>query len=670
MHVPQTPFHAADAKDEGQALVLAPDAITNFADDPEAVQYVQQQILPLVTAVRDDGTAIREEWREIKNMTLMRHDSNQTYKGMSNAYLPLYARALDTRVSHISQALFPTDEYIDVKALGPTFWRPDPSQGGYAQAEVLKAWMQYQFEKQMRLRATIKPFLRQLYDFGVSVGKVWYDKPLQRRQTKTTRLPMIDSLLMDYGNASRACEGTRFQARSMFTWHMWPPTVSSLAEATLVFEDIQMSKQYIEEVGKRQGWKNLDQAIWAPQPGNANADLQLQQDAIRNSPSTAADMASFGDKGHWAYLTEAYFTMPVPKKLYRSNEDPGSHVPVQVLLAGHVPVLIRRNPFWFQHAPYVFQKLNETPDSFYGTGMGRVGKSLQYLANDFMNQTNDNATYGLNPVTIINPNLVVGNLEPLEPGRMWHMTDPSGVRFDRPPIEQMQYGLQMTNQMQSWMNDLLGTPPIMQGSNAKGAARTATGAQILQTNVRSDLQDQVEDIELDVLLPLSEMVHKLGQQYQSQELQVATAGGTINVRPDDLVGEFGFSWLASTQAINQQQRTQQALQLLQIMQPLVPLLQAQGKQFDPLPLIRRVAKEGMGFRDFDACIVDAPAPGMPGMPGQPGPAEGLVDSNTRSAVDQANLGQGEMAPGEGGAFSEVRDNADELAAMMGGMNNG
>jgi hypothetical protein len=472
----------------------------------------------------------------------------------------------------------------------------------------------------------------------------------------------------------------------MFSWFMWPPTVNDLREATLVFEDIQMSKQYIEEVGKRQGWKNLDLAIWSPQPSNVNADMQEQQDAIRLSPTTAVDTTRIGEKAHWAYLTEAYFTMPVPKALYRPNEEPGSHVPVQVLMAGSVPVLVRRNPFWFQHAPYVVQKLNDTPDAFYGTGMGRLGKSLQYLANDFMNQTNDNATYGLNPVVIINPNLIVGPIEPLAPGRMWHMTDPSGVKFDRPPIEQMQHGMALTNMLSSWLNDLLGTPPILQGNNSKGGAKTATGAQLLQQNIKTDLQDQVEDIELDVLIPLMEMVAKLGQQYQDQDWMVATSGGLITVAPDDLVGEFAFSWLASSQAANQQMRAQQAMQLLQILQPMVPLLMQQGYVFNPVPLVKSIAREGMGFRDFDDVLKQVgpdmmtmqmqmqgamgmpPPGGPPGQPGAPGgvpPPGGGADG--RSAVEQAAGGSmEETQEGEGQAFGEVRQSADAMAGMMGG----
>lgn len=668
---PSTPIQAVDQRDEIVPYSPVPDSRINFADDPDALAYVQQHIVPLMIQVRDDGTSIRDEWHQIQNMTMLKHDDNQAYKGMSKAYVPVYAHALNTKVSHVSRGVFPSDDYIDVQCLdGQAMWAPDPSHNNLSQSDVLKAWMRYQFEKQLRLRTTIKPFLRQLYNYGISVGKVWYDKPLRPRLQGRSRrgLPSMESVLMDYsGMYSARCEGVRFQARNMFTWHMWPATANSIAEATLVFEDIQVSKQFIEESGKIQGWKNLEHAIWSPQPSNSNSDLQLQMDAIRNSPSTAVDFQRLGEKGHFSYITEAWFTMPVPKDLYRQGEDPSWHVPVRALFAGSIPVLLQRNPFWFQHAPYVVQRLNDTPDAFNGVGMGRYAMGLQHLINDFTNQTNDNATYALNPILLANPSLMVGPMDPLAPGRIYPTTDPANaIKFERPPVEQIQYSMQVVNWLMTQLNDLNGTPPILQGSSTKGAAKTATGAQLLQQNVRTDLQDDIEDIELEVMIPLMEMVHVLGQQYQDKALQVAISGGTINVRPGDLAGEFAYQWLASTQQANQQLRSQQAMQLLQMVPPLIPLLQQHGVNFNPMPLLRRIGKEGMGFRDFDSCFEQMTAPVTPGaIPGQPGQSV-PIDSNIRSAVEQAPGGGTDIQPGEGDAFASVRDNADELASMMGG----
>lgn len=659
---PEVPLHAIGPKEEAdRAYVPVPDSTINFADDRDTVEWIRENVLPLCTHARDDGIRIRQEWAEIRRMLLMQHDHNQNYRGMSNAYLPVYARSLETRVSHTASGLFPTDDYLDVESVHEF--------GSEEQGRIVKAWMKNQFETQMRFRATIKPFLRQLSNYGLSIGKVWYNK--QSVRTGRSITSPIPGVGMDY-DYDKHCEGARFKTRSVFSWYMWPPTVDDIKEATLVFEDLQVPKQYIMETGKAQKWVNIDQALEAPIPGNVDTDLsELQQD-MHLSSNTAAGPGPGGDLAKWVFLTECYFNMPVPRRMYRQNEEPGSAVPVQCLLAGTVPVLVRRNPYWFQHAPYVIDRQNETPDSFYGTGMGRLGKSLQYLANDFMNQTNDNATYGLNPVIKVNPNVMVGTLEPIAPGRVWPMTDPNGVVFDRPPIEQMQYGMQMVAALQTAMNDLLGTPPIMQGSGARGSARTATGAQILQANTKTDLSDSIEDIELNVLVPLMYMVHSLGQQYMSDEMMLATAGGTIRVGPSDLAGRFMFRWLASSQGQNKQMRSQQALQLLQLATgPLLQVLMQQGAQINPIPLLRKIYSDGLGFRDFDEFVKPAPMPppGMPGMPpgmGPPGMGGPPGMPPMPPGPPPSPTGAPEQVEGEGEAFGEVRGEADDMAAVMGG----
>jgi hypothetical protein len=211
---------------------------------------------------------------------------------------------------------------------------------------------------------------------------------------------------------------------------------------------------------------------------------------------------------------------------------------------------------------------------------------------------------------------------------------------------------------------------VLQGSGAKGGAKTATGSQILQSNVKGELQDQIEDIELRVLMPLMDMIHSLGQQYETAERFLAITGGEkMQFTRDMLEGEYLWKWVASSQASNQQMRTQQSIGFAQLAASMVPLLQQQGQMFDPAPLLRRIYEDGLGQRNFDRIIKQAPMmPGMPGMPpgGSGGTPPEAPGDRPRSAVEQAPGGSGEMAPGEGEAFGEVRSQADDMAAMLGG----
>lgn len=664
MSVPQTPIVTTSAVDEVEgALTAPPDSSINFVDDKDTLEWVLTNIVPLLPTVRADGVAQRSEWAQIRRMTMLQKDDTSAYVGQSNAYLPVYQKARETRVSHIAQGLFPSDTYIDAEAEDPAM---------QAMSSVNKAWMMYQLEQAMKLRAELKPFIRSLTDYGIGIAKIWWEKPPKSvKGTKLTRLPGIAEVLHDYGAQPWNCEGARFRTRSPFSWYLWPVSASAIEEASIVFEDIQVSKQFVDQMARAGIWKDPEFINSTINQDALQPEVRTALMETRGSAQHSTDLRQ-GELATWTLLTECWLSMPVPSRLYRQNETPGTPVPVKVVLAGGIPIEVRRNPFWHQRPPYLLHRMNEATDSFYSVGMGRSMLSLQGLINDFMNQTNDNGIYGLNPIIKYNPNLVVGPLEPLAPGRMIPLTDPEGMVFDRPPVEQLQYGLALVNQMITYANDLSGVPAVLQGSGAKGGAKTATGSQILQNNVKGELQDLIEDLELRVLMPMMHMVHSLGQQYESAERYLAIAGGEkVQFSRDMLQGEFNWRWVASSQAMNRQMRAQQTGQFLQMATSpaVLQLLMQRGRTVDPEAILRKLWEDGLGLRNFDKLLTAMPM--MPGMPpgggGGPPPGAGASPQDPRSAVEQAEGGSGEMAAGEGEAFGEVREGADEMAAQQGAM---
>ena len=667
-YAPSTPLVSTSSKDEvqvGQApLTPAPDSSVNFADDQEARSWLDTNVLPLLDTVRSDSSENHAEWGVIRRMANLVRDETAAYEGQSNAYLPVYLKLRETRVSHLSRGLFPSDTYIDVDSENVEIDE---------HSQIVRAWMMHQLERSAKLRSELKPFLRSLTDYGLAVAKVWWEKPVNPvKSSRMTRLPGIEQMLYNYSDEAHwKTEGARFKARSVFSWYMWPSTVNSIDEASLVFEDIQVSKQYVDSMGKAGIWKNVDEINAASNADIQNPELAIGLAEVHGSGNTAVDIRQ-GDLATWTLLTECWLRMPVPRKLYMDNEVPGCPVPVKAVFSGGTLIEVRRNPFWHQKPPYVMQRMGEVTDMLYSTGLGRSAQSGQALINDFINQTNDNGIYGLNPIIKFNPNMVVGPLEPLAPGRMFPILDPQGMVFDRPPIEQMQYGLMITNQLISYVNDLSGVPSVLQGSGAKGGAKTATGSQILQSNVKGELQDLIEDIEQRVLMPVMEMIHSLGQQYESAKRWLAITGGEkVQFTRDMLEGEFSWKWVASSQAVNQQMRAQATMQFLQAAAnpAVLQLLQLQGKVLNPDPALRKMWEDGLGLRNYDQVVTAAPMQppmgGPPGMGGPQGMPPGMGPQDPRSAVEQAPGGSEGMAPGEGEAFGEVREGADMMAAQAG-----
>lgn len=636
-----------------------PNLKENFAADAAVRKWVDENLVPLVTMAVVDGAGIRDEWMRIRAMTLLQHD-RKGYNGQSKAFVPSYAKAASTKVSHQAKSLFPSDQYLDVSAT-----RDEDT----AYVEECKAWMHYQLEHNAKLRAEIKPFLRQLNDYGVSVAKVWWEQPITKPMTGG--LAKLNGMLSPSFKPNKNCSGVRFKTRDMFSWYIWPYTSRSIDEATLVFESVVVDKQTFDQMFKTGRW--INQGEVGEQVGASDDSETYRQqlaDALLKNSATATNSTGGGGLARASIVQECWIRMPLPKAAYAAGEEVGDPIPAKVVLADGRPVEVTRNPFWHQQPPYLFQTLEGRPDNFYGLGIGRMGLELQTLLNDFTNQTNDVARYGLNPIVKMNPSLMVGPVPSLAPGKVFNMTDPNAMQFDRPPVEIIQYGMMQANAIDARISDMAGAPPVLQGTGSKGGAKTATGSQILQGNAKLDIQADVEETEIQVCIPLMEMAYSLGQQYESDEVWLAVTGGkSIRIPRDMFYGQYAFRWMASTQTANQQMRAQQTLMFLQSLPAIVPMLQAQGKTVDPIPVLRRFYADGIGGRDFDAIIKDAPMvpPGMPqpgAPPGQPG-----APSEPRSAVEQAAGGTDQLVPGEADDFMAMREEVEagpeqQMAEMM------
>lgn len=619
----------------------------NYAEDEATLQWLRDNLTSLVQWVRDQRVPQEQEWAEIRRMGLLKHDQNRKYIGRSEAYLPTFARARDVLVSSLTRGLFPSDEFFDVTPIN------DQEDAG-----PVKDYLQYELEKCAKVRSNIKPALKQFIEYGIGIAKVWYHKELESfKRLKPSKNALGQPTLSAETDKGR--EGVRFQTRDIFSVYVWPPTVDQLDQASLVFEDISLPVWLVKELGKKKGWANLEQAIYAPDISNKTYNDQSLQLENMNESTIPTQPPAQGDVARNVVLTECYLRMKLPKAAYLEGDEPDDLLFARVLLAGTTVLEVVRFPFWHGKFPYLVMRATPEPGQFYPKGAGYTAKSLQYIINDFANQINDNMTYGLNPIAIMNAGALVGPPPALRPGVVINSTDPNNaVRFDRPPVEQVQYGQMVLSMMQSQLTDNVGAPPIIQGTNAGKGARTATSSQILQKNANNPIQDMIEDIENEVMMPLLEMAHSLGQQYRTQDVAIPVDGGMERITPDMLAKDCQYRWLASSQAANQQQQTQQLLMLLQSIMPLIPLLQQQGKTVDPTLILRKVWTS-MGQRNFDQLITQI---GMPMLPGAP---DGAPNNTQSAGIGPQDMQTADPNQNQNDEFASVRDQADQMSAMMG-----
>jgi hypothetical protein len=626
----------------------------NYADHEETRKLIDEMIYPLLQWVRDERADLNEEWNANRRMEMMERDSGQKYNGRSDAYLPLYNNALKTLTSALSTGLFPSDDYMDVA---------DRSGLRTEDAKAVKAYMQWEFETNGQVRRFMKPFLRQVAGNGNAVLKYRYAK---NRQYQGRRTASGSNLYAPQFRPIPRKEGLHVSVRNMQNFYVFPHTAESLEECSVLFEDIEMSQKQIMDRIKAGDFKNGEEALHAPRPAQFDID---QIDALYARAGITSTSQGFSPYLERKVLTEVWCYLKLPKSAYVDGEDTDCDLPCRILMAGSTPVVVTRNPYWHQRPPYLVARQNVEPGVFYGYGAAKPIRFLQYLANDYANQTNDCGIYSLNPMALVNPTFIQGPMPKIRPGvTIPVLSVTEAIRFEKPPPELAQYGAQMMNMWAGMVSDFSGAPPQLQGNVSKGA-KTATGAQILQRNSLAPLQDIVEDIELDVMVQLLYGAWVNAQQFRDEAVMAMVAGRPIKVSPEQLDIDAEFRWLGSSQAVNNQVRSQQAMTLVQAVAPIVPLLNQQGYVVDFKPLIEKVYSDGMGFRGFDAFIHKMNPQEQMAMMGGMGAINPAQNPNApqaeqaagiRSALEQVGgEGSAEAVPGEAEDFAAVRQQVED-----------
>lgn len=616
--------------------------------------YVERYVWQIVRRAKQRRLPLEQEWLAIQRMIVLEHDTGRKYKGRSDAYIPMYARSRKTIVSNMTRGLFPSDDYAFVA---------DREQGETEQSQAVKTVVEYEFEHS-GLRRTIKAFLGQFSDFGISCFKVGY-----RVSNISKGKP---GTVMDMTVAPD--DGVKISTRSMFNVVVYPEWAENKRELQLEAERMEVPVSYVNDMARSKRWLNVKEAL---QLGAKNDEWDWVNTAtlsdVASIPNTFELRGENDSPVEACTIVEAWTSIRLPKSQYAPSEDPESPLPVRIVFINGVAVLVRRNPFHHQQSPFLYARDNQIAGSFYGDGAGRLSKDLQYLANDAANQMNDCANYGMNPVALINTNYFVGTPQGIRPGAVYKGRDiDKMMKFERPPVEIIQYGQTHFQGLMSLGQDAGGAPPVLQGAKA---SNTATSTQVLNNNASGPLQDAVEDIEADCMVPLMEMTWELAKQYRNDTFIRKLAGGDLvqfNLKQID--GKFEFRFLSSSQNSNRQARQNGLNLFAQLASGLGPNLQAMGLMLNPTEILRRAWTDGLGFRHFDKVVVPMPmmpaAPGTPPQAGPPGP-QGPGPMPAEGGPPVSAVGQGNVlppedvvpAPGEGDQFMPMRQDVQAQTGM-------
>ena len=629
----------------------------NLATNDTVRQWVQDNLPEQLMKVRRDRIPTEERWMkywDIWNVQL----SGQGYVGRAKTYLPAGRSALETWVMALNSGLFPFGEWFGV----------DPVEG-VGTKRAARAWMNMQrhfLNKTMQIKLHMPLGLRQYVTLGTMVVKqVWEEEverlrffervlidadeeddedesltvlreeeeedrdfdeaPIEFQMEDNTKVRLVErDVLTKVGPTMRVVD--------LFHFYVWPRTSPNLQAAQLIFEDTETSLDHIRAMNElymdpeypEMGmvYDEIDEIVNCggsipEEILRAREERQRKWQAEYDPNDTAP-----GGKPSKGYvnLSECYWRGVIPgAKDPMSGEEYGEQDWLIVMVNDHWPIRIHPNPFYSKRRPYKDARMLRVVDEYYGRGVTEAMASMQYMLNDINNLTIDNITNSLNPIILINEDLVT-NVESLRisPNAKWFV-DPAGVQFITPP-NVADVGLKTAQMMQAYIQDASGASFIAQGQAApqgRGRAQnTSSGMGLLLQQSSQGFQFALTELEEQLMIPLLEWNYQLAEQFMTEKLPILV-GGERNTplieEPtgfEDVFGKYRYTWKGSQGVKEQMSLTQQMQNFMQLaiqIREADPQAQFEVKWAE---VLRAFITKGMGLPTADEWIIlpDQPPP--------------------------------------------------------------
>ena len=535
--------------------------IVNYANDKKAVEKAME-FIDIYKQVIDERSVIEDRWEQFWNMWKVYTDIKY-YEGTSQIYLPIMRKATEEGVNNIATKLFPTDDFINVRAMSGT---PEKY------ADGVRALLVFQMVEEMQLPLHIKTSLREMLINGTCVAKIGFNgkkfapffKPL--------------SLKDDF--------------------YLYPSTVNDIDEAMVTFERIRIDRyelEYLAEKGKYMSIEQLNEE-------GSEESLRERRTEIINKPVENNPKLPIYD------LVETYCVMKLGNE-YKDviiTFDPTARKIIQITPSPYKYTSPSKEDVYFK--PYVAHSLIRLPKNFYSPSIYEVGQRLQYALNDMTNLTLDNGILQQTPIVKAD-RARIGNMASLvfKPRAVWDC-EPDAVVFDRPP-DVLGSGAALVGQLKFWLEEnanIGGLTPMT--SKRTTATEIATYNQLMGTFISST----VADIEAGFTLPAAKKVFYLDQIYlenkdikrilglQAKYVQLGKEGKKIIQR------DYMFRWLGSTQSMNIHIKSQQAINFIGMAASIPP--QALGGNQINYSYLLKEAWRNLGNSDVDKVVIEKNLP--------------------------------------------------------------
>ena len=257
----------------------------------------------------------------------------------------------------------------------------------------------------------------------------------------------------------------------------------------------------------------------------------------------------------------------------------------------------RLNPFWCDLCPLISHPVDKVGGAFKGISKVHFVDKLQYLANDFLNQGADSASYALLPIIMTDPtsNPRVGSMV-VDLAAVWEV-DPRSTKFaEFPPL--WKDAMALVQGLTQQIFQTLGVNPSMvpQRSSTKKPTQAEIAAE-QQVDIMTTA-DVIIPLEAGMLTPMLQRFIEYDAQFRRESLWVASFGregqksGMQEVPPQQRQNRVKFKWWGVEQARNERQMQMAGLNVLR----QIPPQMLGGRQLDFVPLIERFVEATYGPR--------------------------------------------------------------------------
>lgn len=513
-------------------------------------------------------------------------NAKQFYSGNSKIYLPLCHDAINARVTRFVNQIFPqSGKHIEVTA------SEDPP-------SALMSLLEFYIRK-CRLRTNVMPALLRNGDiegqYNLEISWVRNKRHVAmrvKRQQKVDDAPIPDSEFDDIEEQEIVHQYPHFEVVADADCLVLPFTANSIEDAIDQGGSVTIIKRWSKakirrmiregEIDKENG-QDLLEAM----------SNKTSQDQI-NKPKQMVDAAGIksGEGGKTALVYKTWHRVKVDGELrlvrtYFGGED---------RLIG-----CKLNPFWCDKVPVLSAPVEKVQGSFKGNSKLKFVDTIQYAANDAVNEGMDSAAYALLPIIMTDPekNPRVGSMV-LNVAAVWE-TNPRDTQFAQFP-QLWKEAFQIVASCKDQIFQTLGVNPAMMPHQATASGKKPNQAQIANEQQVDILTtaDVVTGLEGEILTPLLQWMVWLDHQYRDEELLIPSFGELgaqmemDRIEPVQMDRRFEFRWYG-VEAARSIQQMQQQMATINVLKGIPPQMYP-GYEMTLAPFMANIVENVFGSR--------------------------------------------------------------------------